>query len=725
MKNSARLVLFLWMAGSFFSIFPQNDPSERQQLEGIEVHGGVNPAHRLVQGAASQRIRNGAFSNTSFHYVAYHKTTIFPVSFSDSLSLLEQQHLFLTESVSEVFYKNPNRKYEKMVASKTSGLDNPVFNMVLSRLQFQNLYESEFLEILQVQYLSPISDGAVKRYDFRLTDTVVVGSDTAFVIEYQPLPNMVFKSLKGRIWIQSGSFAVSRIEATPVDKEVLLQVSVTQDYCRQTNGTWFPEKQTATFTLPRISTKGLFLESSGVSSITVKNIEIDLPLKNSDFGIYDVEELVTSKKSSEELLVSYRDSLLDDKELRTYDVLDSLGRKMRLEKKLNWLPSLMRGCLPLGPVDLDLASIVNYTYYEGWRFGLGLYSNQRLARFVTFGGYFAYGLKDKDWKWGVKTDWELYRKYSIILKIRFFDDIVESGCTQLVSRDENGLLNGEFYRHWIITKFDKSRALQVKFQMRPDKNFTLSLSSSYSQNHTLFDYSFLPVQENTIEGRFYYNNFYVRAGLRFAYHETTYRSTDFTLYERSKYPALQLQYEHGFSGVFGSDFSYQKINARIYHLQRYKILGYSEISLSGGWIDRSLPYSLLYVMPAGYEKLGFYGQEQFAAMRPNEFVADSYVAIFLRHNFGKMLKGKFSPQIVLCQNIGFGWLRHAGDHGGVEVQSMRRGYFETGLMIDRLLSVKDLLALGIGAFYRYGPYGFSEPLKNLAVKVSLTVPMYE
>ena len=61
----------------------------------------------------------------------------------------------------------------------------------------------------------------------------------------------------------------------------------------------------------------------------------------------------------------------------------------------------------------------------------------------------------------------------------------------------------------------------------------------------------------------------------------------------------------------------------------------------------------------------------------------------------------------------------------MSMQTMPKGYFESGLMIDNLLSVKDLLALGIGVFYRYGPYALSSWKENMAVKVSLTVPMAE
>lgn len=718
-------ILFLLVATVFLlPAHAQTDSLYYGTLDEVTVRPKENPAHRIINAAIARRDSNSAFHCSSFKYVTYHKMTVLPTKVSDSLIRLMEQNLFISESVSEVYFKQPNSKYEKLVASKTSGLDKPIFNMVFSRIQFQNFYESDYLEIFQVKYVSPISKGATKRYAFQIEDTILDGSDTTFVISYRPRPNVTFKSLKGVLYIHADDFGIGRIEAEPVDKNVTLHVPVMQEYRKMENGTWFPSQLTATFKLPRIAAKGDTLESRGISTITVKEIEIDPPLRNRDFGIFDVEEQVESKKSSDALLTNYRNDTLTQKELRTYELLDSVSKKMKLDKRLELLPSLLQGYVPIGPIDLDLASIVNYTYYEGWRFGLGLYTNRKLTNRGRFGGYFAYGLKDKDWKWGAMTEWELYRKRSLILKLRFFDDIVESGCTQLIGRDEIGLLNGEYYRHWIITKFDKSRTLWGKLQMRADKNFTVSVSAAYSQNRTLFNYGFAPAGGDG-GAEYRYTNAYVRAGLRFSYHETTYKTSNVTLYERSRFPTAQIQYERGIKGVFGSGFNYNKVNMRLHHLQRYKRLGYSEIAITGGITDRSLPYSLLFVMPAGYEKIGFYGKEQFAAMRPNEFVGDRYVAVFLRHNFGKMWEGKFSPRIVLCQNIGFAWLRHPSDHLGITAAGMEKGYFETGLMIDNLISAKDLLAMGIGVFYRYGAYGLENQKDNFAIKVSLTVPMYE
>ena len=724
MKTVVHIITFLLATVFLLSAHAQSDSLYYGTLDEVTVKPTENPAHRIINAAIERRDSNSAFHCNSFKYVTYHKMTVLPTKVSDSLARLRDQNLFMSESVSEVYFKKPNYKYEKLIASKTSGLDKPIFNMVFSRFQFQNFYESDYLEIFQVKYVSPISKGATKRYHFQIEDTLLNGPDTVFVISYQPKANVTFKSLKGVLYIHADDFAIERIEAEPVDKNVLLHVPVVQDYVKMGNGTWFPSQLTATFKLPRLAQKDDTLESKGISTITVKEIEIDPPLRNRDFGIFDVEEQVESKKASDELLRTYRNDTLTHKELRAYELLDSISDKLKLNKRLELLPSILQGYIPIGPIDLDIASIVNYTYYEGWRFGLGLYTNRKLTNRGRFGGYFAYGLKDKGWKWGAMTEWELYRKRSLLLKVRFYDDIVESGCTQLIGRDELGLLNGEYYRHWIITKFDKSRTLWGKLQMRADKNFTVSVSAAYSQNRALFNYAFAPAGGDG-SAEFRYTNAYVRAGLRFSYHETTYKTSSVTLYEGSKFPTAQLQYERGIKGVFGSNFNYNKVNLRLHHLQRYKRLGYSEIALTGGFTDRTLPYSLLFVMPAGYENIGFYGEEQFAAMRPNEFVGDRYVALFLRHNFGKMWEGKFSPRIVLCQNIGFCWLHRPGDHLGVTATPMDKGYFETGLMVDNILSVRDLLAMGVGVFYRYGAYGYEKQKDNFAIKVSLTVPMYE
>ena len=58
----------------------------------------------------------------------------------------------------------------------------------------------------------------------------------------------------------------------------------------------------------------------------------------------------------------------------------------------------------------------------------------------------------------------------------------------------------------------------------------------------------------------------------------------------------------------------------------------------------------------------------------------------------------------------------------ISARSMDKGYFESGLMINNIFGKKFFgiarFSVGGGVFYRYGPYAFSNPLDNIAVKVS-------
>ena len=51
---------------------------------------------------------------------------------------------------------------------------------------------------------------------------------------------------------------------------------------------------------------------------------------------------------------------------------------------------------------------------------------------------------------------------------------------------------------------------------------------------------------------------------------------------------------------------------------------------------------------------------------------------------------------------------------------MEKSYYESGLRIDDLYKV-NFIGLGIGAFYRFGPYAFAETWDNVALKLAVTV----
>ncbi len=105
-------------------------------------------------------------------------------------------------------------------------------------------------------------------------------------------------------------------------------------------------------------------------------------------------------------------------------------------------------------------------------------------------------------------------------------------------------------------------------------------------------------------------------------------------------------------------------------------------------------------------------------MRPNEFLADEYITVHLKHSFGTLLvKGKhFHPKPALVSSAAFGRLSRPEAHRGLSFSPLGEGFFESGLRID------DIYAnLGLGAFYRYGPQAFPEWRDNVALKLSTSL----
>jgi hypothetical protein len=55
----------------------------------------------------------------------------------------------------------------------------------------------------------------------------------------------------------------------------------------------------------------------------------------------------------------------------------------------------------VGSVDFAVDEIVNYNSYEGFRLGLKAKINENFNPYFSPDYYFAYGVKDRAWKYGM------------------------------------------------------------------------------------------------------------------------------------------------------------------------------------------------------------------------------------------------------------------------------------------------------------------------------------
>ena len=79
---------------------------------------------------------------------------------------------------------------------------------------------------------------------------------------------------------------------------------------------------------------------------------------------------------------------------------------------------------------------------------------------------------------------------------------------------------------------------------------------------------------------------------------------------------------------------------------------------------------------------------------------------------------KFAPEFAIATNVCIGDLNNADKHFNVDIQTLRKGFIESGLQINNLLST-GLYGIGVGAYYRYGYYAMPTFKENIAYKFTL------
>jgi len=218
----------------------------------------------------------------------------------------------------------------------------------------------------------------------------------------------------------------------------------------------------------------------------------------------------------------------------------------------------------------------------------------------------------------------------------------------------------------------------------------------------------------------------VSAGFKWAYKEKFLQTVEQKMSLGTKYPVVWLQYTRGIKGFLGGEFDYNRFDLKIRKSFRMKYLGEFSFQFNAGYVDQPIPACNLYNGHGSYRLVTLFAPNSFATMRMNEFLSNGYASLYLYQDFKYMLfKGKkwFHPEFAISQNIGFGFLDHKEQYAYFqeEVKEMNLGYYETGLLVNNLVNLR-LYTIGIGAFYRWGPYSFDKVGDNFAYKVSLIFP---
>ena len=708
------------------------------KIREITVTPSNNPAIRIIKNVLKNKEKNNFENYEKYRYQCYLKTLFnlklsYNATANDSATIKKNRDInkhasFISESVVLCTRIN-DRTNNKIIAVKTSGFENPLLGQYFvssfhNSISFYNNNISLFAipisdDKTSEEYLSPLSDECLRSYNFNLEETYEDLTDTIWVIEFHPKKGKNFNSLKGRLYISSNGYAIRNIVTEPSEKG-LIDFKFKQDY-EYINDKWFPSR--------------LNEEIGFVSMQIKKNIKaypvylITSEISNVDFNLIIINDSINYERvyldrllinNSDSILQTARTDSLTNIEKNTYQFMDSIGKKFNFDYWAAIYPNIVVGKVPVKFLDVDLFKFYSINEYEGARLGLGLSTNEKLSKFISIGGFAGYGLKDKKLKYGGHLAFNLDKSKETELKFSYQNNLKEPG---LDLREDFTLLSfSDYLRDYISSRMDNF--IEGKAELNFHLSRFLKFSAALSLKEIIPTYEYL--YKGSLLTGFSADEIQISANYSFGEITETIGNQRIVYYAGN--PIIKIEYKRGINIFNRQSYTYNRLEATV-DITAYKgRIGQSDLRVALGYVDKSLPYSLLFTGEGSKSYLPVIINNAFQTMKPYEFLSDQYVNIFYSHNFGSLLleTPRFKPRIIIIQNTGWGTLRNASEHG-IDFKEKDKVFLESGLLINNIIRFKIFnmyyIGLGGGTFYRYGYYGYDKIIDNLALKVSVTVSL--
>jgi hypothetical protein len=698
--------------------------ADTELLSEVLITDKKDPAYAIIEQVLKHKKRHNPYQNQAFSCEIYHKFSLLPIFPTTAKGdttfkknpFLDSMYLGLMESVSAYHYRKPDWIAEEILANRLSGFKEPRLAVLATQLQPFAFYEETF-EILEKTYVSPIAEGTFNRYEFELQDTLFRPQDSLFLIRYAPMPNRNFNGLTGVLYVSSRGYALENVLAEPLASEnnlihfkwqqkyqllthydTLRRNSFEKDSIIKTEK-WFPEQLNISLQFKSYPSPDVQLRMEGKSF--VQNVRFSNPqkIKSELLGFSFVKTPLSYTKDSL-FWNRYRNIPLDERELRTYAVVDSIGEKLPLDLAMNLLGGLAVNRLPMGKLDILPHYLLGYSNdYEGFRLGLGAQS--RFSRFFFLGGAAGYGFKDKAFKYRVWATAKFSNRAHLTLSYK--NDVEESA-----NRNWDNLWAMADpvldFRRFRAFRFDAHRQWGALLSLRPQRYLKIELTGRESELRPQYAYAFASEEGAVLDS----SRFKIRElglQIRFAYKERLTEQFGKIVSLGTDAPVvwLTVQREILYQNYWKLQFDFEKT-------WKWKMWGETDLSLQVGkiWSEKSLPYPLLFD-GGGIKNAIFYGlnpKKCFYTMPLYAFAAEQYAHIFLQHHFKELLLKTryFAPQISVVHHLGWGLLSNREAHKHLQVQGYEKGYAEAGVQLRNLFKVNYRIykiGFGLGGYYRY------------------------
>ncbi len=567
----------------------------------------------------------------------YNDKLILPLSVDETLT----NHLYR---------KNPRTERDIIRGQQTTGINQLIETGDILNVAMKDVFTDvdiydDHVRLLQYPFPSPIGRTAISFYHFYLGDTVQIGRDSCYTVDFIPA-NIQDFGFRGQLYIlKDSTLHVKRCLLTiPARSDVnfVENLRIEQEYEQLSNGEWvlsqddmIVELKVAKFISRFLVTRTTRLSDYAFDELpdklfkgkTKERKEADAMMRDETFWNQYRKVELTETESSMDVFIKRIQNL------RGFKYIIFVAKAF-IENFVETSSPTQPSLVDIGPIN----TMITHNFIDGWRNRISAQTTANLSKHWFLTGYYAHG-------WGTGNN---YYRGEVIY-----------------SFNKKEYLPREFPRRTIslLSTYDITSPSDKFVHTDKDNVFTalkwakVDKMMYYNRQQATFEWetewglkteAWLKTEKNEVAGEWYFDPF-----------RTTEAHLGFTLEPGRTYvntkqrrlainldaPVFKLSHTMGFKGFLGGDYRYNLTEAAIYKRFWMGSWGKIDANLKAGIQWDAVPFNLL-VMPAA--NLSYIIEDEtFNLINNMEFPTDRYASLDVSWD----LNGKILNRIPLIQRL--------------------------------------------------------------------------
>lgn len=574
--------------------------------------------------------------------------------------------LSVDETVTQNIYRRDPQSEKTIVKGRsTKGVNSlietgEILNTMLKDVfKDVDLYDDQ-INLLHKRFISPIGRDAISFYRYYIEDTVYVGKDKCFHLQFLPNNPQDF-GFRGEMWVLADStLHVKRCDMTlPQNTAVnfVEGMKINQEYTQLPGGDWAltTDDMVVEMSLLNFLTKAIVMRTtrnSGYSfdalpdkmfrGMAKERFDPDAMIQGPDFWNRNRRaELSRSEASMDEFINSMKKS-------KNFGFV-LFAAKAFIENFIELGDEKHPSKVDLGPVN----TMISKNFIDGVRTRISGQTTANLNPHWFFSGYYARGWDSKKNYYKGEVTYSFNKKKYLprefpkrtLTFTSAYD--VYSPSDKFVTTDKDNVFTS--FKWSEVNKMMFYNRQQLAFEYETDWGFRLLTSIKTEGNEACGELFFVPLSSETglenagTHGKLRTTE--IHAELRYSPGETFINTKQRRIPANHDAPVFQLGHTMGIKGFMGGEYNYNFTEASIYKRLWLGSWGRLETRLKGGVQWNKVPFPLL-IMPA--TNLSYIvNDETFSMINNMEFLNDRYASLHLSWD----LNGKILNRIPLIRKL--------------------------------------------------------------------------